>query len=70
MEKAVGNYDEYTKNPTKAMRIRVKFFRNNFLQGVSEDFMSVQNLERNVESVLIQSPHLFRHYEIFDEEEQ
>ena len=25
MEKAVGNYDEYAKNPTKAMRIRVKF---------------------------------------------
>ena len=69
MAKAVGNFDEYVKNPTKAMRIRVKFMQNNFLQGVTEDFMSVQNLERNVERVLIQSADLFRHYEIFDEEE-
>ena len=32
--------------------------------------MSVQNLERNVERVLIQSADLFRHYEIYDQEER
>ena len=40
MQKAVGSHVDYFSNPTKAMRIRLKFLHNNFLQGVTEDFMS------------------------------
>ena len=41
MEKAVGSHADYFTNPTKAMRVRLKFLHNNFLQGVTEDFMSI-----------------------------
>ena len=54
----------------KAFRIRLKFLTNNFLQGVTEDFMSTQNLERSVDSTIITTDSLFKQFEIEDEQEQ
>ena len=54
----------------KAFRIRLKFLTNNFLQGVTEDFMSTQNLERSVDSTIITTDSLFKQFEIEDAQEQ
>lgn len=61
MKKAVGDGSEYLKMPSrKAFRIRLKFLHNNFLQGVTEDFMSIQNLDRQVENTIITTDALFK----------
>jgi len=39
------------------------------LQGVAEDFMSIQNLERKIDETIIAKPELFMQYEIYDQEE-
>lgn len=71
LSKAVGDGSEYYKMPyQKAFRIRHKFLSNNFLQGVTEDFMAIQNLERNVEASIITTDALFRKFEITDPQEQ
>ena len=42
LSQAVGDVLEWRSNPNiKAYRIRNKFLSNNFLQGITEDFMSV-----------------------------
>ena len=70
MAKAVGDGSEYFQNPTsRAHYIRYKFLQNNFLQGVQEDFMSCQNIERVIDSVIDQGPELFRQHEITNPEE-
>ena len=70
MMRAVGDGSDYMQFPKwKAARIRYKFLSNNFLQGVNEDFMSCQNLERILDEVIILSPDLFKMYEIYDSEE-
>ena len=40
------------------------------MQGVTEDFMAIQNLERNVDTNLITTDALFRQFEIEDIQEQ
>ena len=61
--RAVGDGTDYINNPTsKAHRIRYKFLSNNFLQGVNEDFMSCQNIERIVDGIINKSPDLFKIY--------
>ena len=67
LSQAVGDVNEWRNNPNlKAYRIRHKFLSNNFLQGVTEDFMSVQNLERRVDQTILVDPELFEYYEIFN----
>lgn len=73
--RAVGDGSEYYDNPSsKAQWIRLKFLSKNFFQDVDEDFMSCQNVERIVESVVNASPDLlakqFEKYQIYDPEEQ
>ena len=71
MKRAVGDGSEYFQMPSrKAFRIRLKFLTNNFLQGVTEDFMSTQNLERSVDSTIITTDSLFKQFEIEDAQEQ
>ena len=70
MSRAVGDGTEYYHNPShKAFRIRLKFLNNNFLQGVTEDFMSAQNLERKVDASILTSDALFSSYGIAEPEE-
>lgn len=71
MRRAVGDGSEYLQTPSKkALRIRLKFLNNKFLQNVTEDFMSIQNLERQVDQTIIATDDLFRQYEIEDKQEQ
>jgi hypothetical protein len=66
----VGNISEWRSNPyVKAYRIRNKFLSNNFMQAVTEDFMSAQNLERKIDEAIITDHSLFMHYEIYDKNE-
>ena len=61
LSKAVGDGSEYFTTPhSKAYRIRLKFLNNNFMQGVTEDFMAIQNLERSLDTTLITTDALFR----------
>lgn len=40
------------------------------MQGCTEDFMYVQNLERRIDDTIITSPELFAYYDIYELEEQ
>ena len=67
MMKVVGDGTDYYQSPNKkAFRIRLKFLNNNFLQGVTEDFMSVQNLDRHIDRTIVTTDSLFKKYEIED----
>lgn len=71
LSNAVGDGSDYLWNPnSKAHKIRHKFFQQNFLQSVTEDFMLVQNLDRIVDSTIITSDEFFKVYEISDLSEQ
>jgi len=60
MSQAVGDVSEWRKNPyLKAYRIRNKFLSNKFMQGVTEDFMSAQNLEQKIDEGIITDHSLF-----------
>ena len=37
-----------------------------FLQGVTEDFMAIQNLERNDDATTVSTDSTFRQFEIYD----
>lgn len=54
----------------KALRIRLKFLQNQFLQNTTEDFMSVQNLHREVDKILVTTDSMFQQFEINDAEQQ
>ena len=70
MRKVVGDGSDYYQSPhKKAFRIRLKFLNNNFLQGVTEDFMSVQNLDRHIDRTIVTTDSLFKKYEIEDQQE-
>ena len=70
MSRAVGDGTEYYQTPSrKAFRIRLKFLNNSFLQGVTEDFMSTQNLERKVDASILTTDALFSSYGIAEREE-
>ena len=67
MSKAVGDGSQYFDSPwSKAHRIRLKFPNNAFLQGVTEDFMAIQNLDRNVDATIVSTDSTFRQFEIYD----
>ena len=67
----MGDGSEYFDNPSsKAFRVRLKFLNNNFLQGVTEDFMAIQNLERNADATITTTDQMFRQFEIYDPQEQ
>ena len=71
LSSVVGDGSEYFDDPsTKSFRIRLKFLNNNFLQGVTEDFMAIQNLSRNVDATIGANDACLRTYEIYDPEEQ
>ena len=71
LTKAVGDGSQYIANPQqKAFRIRNKFLNNKFCQGVTEDFMSVQNLDRKIDSSIITTAACFERFEINDPLEQ
>ena len=61
MSKAVGDGSQYFDSPwSKAHRI------THFLQGVTEDFMAIQNLERNDDATTVSTDSTFRQFEIYD----
>ena len=67
----MGDGSEYFDNPSsKAFRVRLKFLNNNFLQGATEDFMAIQNLERNADETITTTDQMFRQFEIYDPQEQ
>lgn len=70
LENAVGDGSDYYYRPShKASKVRYKFLQNNFLQNVTEDFMSIQTLERNLDGVIVRTPQMFHQYEIYAREE-
>ena len=44
----------------KAIRIRLKFLENQFLQNTTDDFLSTQNLERQVDKNIEANVKIFR----------
>ena len=61
LTKAVGDGSEYIAKPyQKAFRVRHKLLNNAFLQNVTEDFMSKQNLDRNIEETIVTSDACFK----------
>ena len=67
---AVGDGSDLFRDPSsKISRIRLKFLNNNFLQDVTEDFMLVQQLNRNIEKTIVFNEELFHSYEVYQREE-
>lgn len=53
-----------------ANRIRLKLLKNKFMQGLTEDFIAVQNLEKNVNQTIITTNDFWETYDIMDEQER
>ena len=61
---------DYVRSPgRKALRIRLKFLQNQFLQNTTEDFMFIQNLERQVDKTIETTEAMFRQFEIIEKDE-
>ena len=61
MKRAVGDSSaDFMRAPgRKALRIRLKFLQNQFLQNTTEDFMSTQNLQREVDNTIVTTSSMF-----------
>ena len=71
LKRAVGDGSEYLSKPSaNANRIRLKLLNNKFMQGLTEDFIAVQNLEKNVNQTIITTNEFWLAYNIIEDDER